>query len=45
MTTPSFPPLDDEAYAGLQKSAREHLWLHFTRVRVMRRRRTDHRPG
>jgi adenosylmethionine-8-amino-7-oxononanoate aminotransferase len=32
MTTPSFPPLDDEAYAGLQKSAREHLWMHFTRM-------------
>src|SRR6476620_6965724 len=26
------PPLDDEAYAGLQKSAREHLWMHFTRM-------------
>jgi adenosylmethionine-8-amino-7-oxononanoate aminotransferase len=25
------PALDDEAYAGLQKSAREHLWMHFTR--------------
>ena len=25
-------PLDDEAYAGLQKSAREHLWMHFTRM-------------
>ncbi|MEO5708329.1 MAG: aspartate aminotransferase family protein [Nocardioidaceae bacterium] len=32
MTTPSFPPLDDETYAGLQKSAREHLWMHFTRM-------------
>jgi hypothetical protein len=32
MTTPSFPALDDEAYAGLQKSAREHLWMHFTRM-------------
>ena len=32
MTTPSSPPFDDEAYAGLQKSAREHLWLHFTRM-------------
>jgi adenosylmethionine-8-amino-7-oxononanoate aminotransferase len=26
------PALDDEAYAGLQKSAREHLWMHFTRM-------------
>jgi hypothetical protein len=25
-------PYDDETYAGLQKSAREHLWLHFTRM-------------
>ncbi len=25
------PALDDEVYAGLQKSAREHLWMHFTR--------------
>jgi adenosylmethionine-8-amino-7-oxononanoate aminotransferase len=25
-------PLDDETYAGLQKSAREHLWMHFTRM-------------
>jgi adenosylmethionine-8-amino-7-oxononanoate aminotransferase len=24
--------LDDETYAGLQKSAREHLWMHFTRM-------------
>ncbi len=24
-------PMDDEVYAGLQKSAREHLWMHFTR--------------
>jgi adenosylmethionine-8-amino-7-oxononanoate aminotransferase len=32
MTTPSSLPLDDEAYAGLQKSAREHLWMHFTRM-------------
>jgi adenosylmethionine-8-amino-7-oxononanoate aminotransferase len=28
----SGPALDDEAYAGLQKSAREHLWMHFTRM-------------
>jgi len=26
------PALDDETYAGLQKSAREHLWMHFTRM-------------
>ncbi len=26
------PALDDEAYAALQKSAREHLWMHFTRM-------------
>ena len=32
MTTPSSLPFDDEAYAGLQKSAREHLWMHFTRM-------------
>ncbi|MEP7089254.1 MAG: aspartate aminotransferase family protein [Nocardioidaceae bacterium] len=32
MTTESVPPLDDETYAGLQKSAREHLWMHFTRM-------------
>src|SRR4051794_34615688 len=25
-------PYDDETYAGLQKSAREHLWMHFTRM-------------
>jgi adenosylmethionine-8-amino-7-oxononanoate aminotransferase len=25
-------PFDDETYAGLQKSAREHLWMHFTRM-------------
>jgi adenosylmethionine-8-amino-7-oxononanoate aminotransferase len=33
-TTPaeSVTPYDDEAYAGLQKSAREHLWMHFTRM-------------
>ncbi len=24
--------LDDEVYASLQKSAREHLWMHFTRM-------------
>ena len=39
-------PLDDEAYAGLQKSAREHLWMHFTRhVELRPRRRADHRAG
>ncbi len=32
MTSSSSLPLDDEAYAGLQKSAREHLWMHFTRM-------------
>lgn len=37
MTPPSQPaesatPYDDETYAGLQKSAREHLWMHFTRM-------------
>ncbi|MGA8210216.1 MAG: aspartate aminotransferase family protein [Nocardioidaceae bacterium] len=36
MTSPSeLPaglPYDDETYAGLQKSAREHLWMHFTRM-------------
>ena len=25
-------PLDDEVYAGLQQSARDHLWMHFTRM-------------
>ncbi len=25
-------PMDTEAYARLQKSARDHLWLHFTRM-------------
>jgi adenosylmethionine-8-amino-7-oxononanoate aminotransferase len=25
-------PFDDETYARLQKSAREHLWMHFTRL-------------
>ncbi len=25
-------PMEDEVYAGLQKSAREHLWMHFTRM-------------
>jgi adenosylmethionine-8-amino-7-oxononanoate aminotransferase len=25
-------PMDDETYSGLQKSAREHLWMHFTRM-------------
>jgi adenosylmethionine-8-amino-7-oxononanoate aminotransferase len=29
---PSALPYDDETYAGLQKSAREHLWMHFTRM-------------
>ena len=28
----SFEPMDAEAYAGLQKSARDHLWMHFTRM-------------
>jgi adenosylmethionine-8-amino-7-oxononanoate aminotransferase len=28
----SHAALDDEVYAGLQKSAREHLWMHFTRM-------------
>ena len=33
LTTPeSASPYDDETYASLQKSAREHLWLHFTRM-------------
>jgi adenosylmethionine-8-amino-7-oxononanoate aminotransferase len=32
MTADSSLPLDDETYAGLQKSAREHLWMHFTRM-------------
>ena len=32
MTADASLPLDDEAYAGLQKSAREHLWMHFTRM-------------
>jgi hypothetical protein len=32
MTAQSALPLDDETYAGLQKSAREHLWMHFTRM-------------
>jgi adenosylmethionine-8-amino-7-oxononanoate aminotransferase len=27
----SSAPLDDEAYGDLQKSARDHLWMHFTR--------------
>src|SRR5690349_24801800 len=31
MVSEQIPALDDEAYAGLQKSAREHLWMHFTR--------------
>jgi adenosylmethionine-8-amino-7-oxononanoate aminotransferase len=25
-------PLEHEAYEGLQKSARDHLWMHFTRM-------------
>jgi adenosylmethionine-8-amino-7-oxononanoate aminotransferase len=29
---PTPVPFDDETYAGLQKSAREHLWMHFTRM-------------
>ena len=32
MTAGNPLPLDDEVYAGLQKSAREHLWMHFTRM-------------
>jgi adenosylmethionine-8-amino-7-oxononanoate aminotransferase len=28
----SSQPLDDGAYAALQKSARDHLWMHFTRM-------------
>src|SRR5690349_13724862 len=32
MVSEQIPALDDEAYAGLQKSAREHLWMHFTRM-------------
>jgi adenosylmethionine-8-amino-7-oxononanoate aminotransferase len=34
MTEPaaSATPYDDETYATLQKSAREHLWMHFTRM-------------
>ena len=28
----SFHPMDAEVYAGLQKSARDHLWMHFTRM-------------
>ena len=34
MTEPaaSATPYDDETYAILQKSAREHLWMHFTRM-------------
>ena len=39
-------PLDDEVYAGLQKSAREHLWMHFTRhVELRPRGRAGHRAG
>src|ERR671911_23143 len=25
-------PMDTEAYEGLQKAARDHLWMHFTRM-------------
>ncbi|HET6697469.1 MAG TPA: aspartate aminotransferase family protein [Nocardioidaceae bacterium] len=25
-------PMDQESYAGLQQSARDHLWMHFTRM-------------
>jgi len=32
MTSELSLPYDDETYAGLQKSAREHLWMHFTRM-------------
>ncbi len=32
MSAESAPPFDDESYASLQKSAREHLWMHFTRM-------------
>jgi len=32
MTSEPSLPYDDETYAGLQKSAREHLWMHFTRM-------------
>ena len=28
----SSEPMDHEAYAGLQQSARDHLWMHFTRM-------------
>ena len=28
----SSEPMDAEVYAGLQKSARDHLWMHFTRM-------------
>ena len=28
----SSDPMDAEVYAGLQKSARDHLWMHFTRM-------------
>ena len=27
----SSQPLDQDVYDGLQKSARDHLWMHFTR--------------
>ncbi len=32
MTQDASLPFDDETYAGLQKSAKEHLWMHFTRM-------------
>ncbi len=28
----SSQPMDAEVYAGLQQSARDHLWMHFTRM-------------
>ena len=28
----SSAPLDPETYAGLQRSAKDHLWMHFTRM-------------
>jgi len=30
--TPAGLPMDDETYSAMQKSAREHLWMHFTRM-------------
>jgi len=29
---PGGSPMDEETYSRLQKSARDHLWLHFTRM-------------